>query len=119
MQKSPIAKILMTAVLAGWVLPMAVMAEDSAEKKEYRKKKPNKEMMKKYDADGDGTISAEEKAAMMKDKKAKKAEFMKKYDTDGDGKLSMEEKAEMKKAKMEAKKAAREAKEKASDMMEE
>ncbi len=123
MQKSTIAKILMAVVLTGWVLPMTSMAEESGEKKEHQKKKPNKDMLEKYDVDKDGTISADEKAAMKEDKKAQKAEFMKKYDTDGDGKLSMDEKAEMKKAKMEAKQAAKDAKEKAkekaNDMVEE
>lgn len=53
------------------------------------------EMLKKYDKDGDGKLSKEEREAIAADRKA---EFMKKYDTDGDGKLSDEEKAAARKA---------------------
>jgi hypothetical protein len=87
------------------------------------RKGPPPEMLKKFDKDGDGTLSKEEKDAMreaMKElhkdkakefdkdgdgklseaereamKEARKAEFLKKFDTDGDGKLSDEERKAM------------------------
>ncbi len=58
--------------------------------------------LKKYDADGDGKLSKEEKTAMKADRKQKKADNkakrLEKYDADGDGKLSKEEKIAMKTA---------------------
>ena len=56
--------------------------------------------MKKFDKDGDGKISEEEKAAIKKEFEARKAMFMKKFDKDGDGKLDDKEKAAIKKAFM-------------------
>lgn len=56
--------------------------------------------MKRFDKDGDGKISEEEKAAIKKEFEARKAMFMKKFDKDGDGKLNDEEKAAIKKAFM-------------------
>jgi EF hand len=86
-------------------------------------KGPPPEILKKFDKDGDGTLSQAEKDAMreaMKElhkdkfkefdkdgdgklseeereamKEARKAEWLKKYDTDGDGKLSEEERKAM------------------------
>ncbi len=54
------------------------------------------EMLKKYDKDGDGKLSDEERKTMRDEMKAtREAEMLKKYDKDGDGKLSDEEKATM------------------------
>lgn len=61
------------------------------------------DMLKKYDKDGDGKLSEEERAAMRADRakereemtKKREAENLKKYDKDGDGKLSEEERAAM------------------------
>lgn len=54
------------------------------------------EMIKKFDKDGDGKLSEEEKTAMKSERKEKgknrRAEMIKKFDKDGDGKLSEEEK---------------------------
>ena len=54
------------------------------------------ELLKQYDADGDGKLNDAEKKAAREGMKAKwaekKAAMMKKFDTDGDGKLSDEEK---------------------------
>ena len=64
-------------------------------------------MLKKFDKDGDGKLSDEEKAAMKAEMQkrrgeggkgpdaARRAEMMKKFDKDGDGKLSEEERAAM------------------------
>ncbi|MGJ8697178.1 MAG: EF-hand domain-containing protein [Verrucomicrobiaceae bacterium] len=46
------------------------------------------EMLAKFDKDGDGKLSDEEKEAA---REAQKAEFIKKFDKDGDGKVSAEE----------------------------
>lgn len=47
------------------------------------------EMIKKFDKDGDGKLSPEE---MKTASEARRAEMMKKFDKDGDGKISEEEK---------------------------
>ena len=47
--------------------------------------------MKRFDKDGDGKLSDEEKAEMEKTRQ----EMMKKFDTDGDGKISKEEREKM------------------------
>jgi hypothetical protein len=69
-----------------------------------------------YDADKDGKLSDEEKAAAKEGAKAKAKETreanLKKYDANGDGKLDAEERAKRKadeQAALEAKKAEREA----------
>jgi len=48
----------------------------------------HKEIVKKYDADEDGTLNEEERLALTKDREA---EEFKKMDTDGDGKVTLEE----------------------------
>ena len=63
---------------------------------------------RKYDANGDGVLDAEERAKMKADKAGKRAERLKKYDADGDGKLSRPEKEKMK-ADRDAEKAAKKA----------
>lgn len=52
--------------------------------------------LEKYDANKNGVLDPEEKAAMKKDRAAMKAERLKKYDKNGDGKLDETEKADMK-----------------------
>ena len=52
--------------------------------------------LKKYDKDGNGKLSKKEKAAAEKAKK----EFMAKYDKDGDGELSKAERKAMRKSGM-------------------
>ena len=62
-------------------------------------------MIKRFDKNGDGKLSDDEKAEAQKALKGKKGEArpaklteaMKKFDADGDGKLSDDEKAAMKK----------------------
>ena len=57
------------------------------------------EMMKKFDKDGDGKLSDEEKAEIRKamSNRTPPAHILEKFDKDGDGKLSDEEKAGMRK----------------------
>jgi hypothetical protein len=52
-------------------------------------------VLEKFDKDGDGKLSKEEREAMME---ARKAEMLKKFDKDGDGELNEEERAEARKA---------------------
>lgn len=57
------------------------------------------QILKKYDKDGDGKLSADEHKAMQEDRKAveakRRAENLKNYDKDGDGKLSEDERKTM------------------------
>ena len=64
--------------------------------------RPDREqMMKKYDKDGDGQLSEEERAALRADmgkhhgKRPSHEEIKKKFDVDGDGELNEEERAAM------------------------
>ena len=70
-----------------------------------------KKMLERFDKDGDGKLSEEERAAaraeMQKRREAgglkgngaeKRAEMLKKFDKDGDGKLSDDERAAMREA---------------------
>ena len=94
--------------LTSMIVAIATCAIASAEPPKGEEKKgargprpvpqPSAEMMKKYDKDGDGKLSQEERKAAMA---GRRAEMMKKYDKDGDGKLSQEER----KAAMDARKA--------------
>jgi hypothetical protein len=110
-KSSPLVKIV-PALLALIVLgtPLALRAEGEAS----RKLTKNQE---KYDADKDGKLSEEEKAAAKAGAKAKAKETreanLEKYDANKDGKLDADEKAKKQadeEAEREAKKAAREAK---------
>lgn len=95
---------LLFAVIVALSVPSLVTAApegkpDAAARKEA--------MLKKFDKDGDGKLSDEEKAAMKAEMQkrrgeggkgpdaARRAEMMKKFDKDGDGKLSEEERAAM------------------------
>ena len=48
-------------------------------------------LMKKFDKDGDGKLSDEEKAEARKAMEARRKEMIGKFDKDGDGKLNEEE----------------------------
>jgi len=52
-------------------------------------------ILEKYDANKNGVLDPEEKAAFERDREARRAEFMKKFDTDGDGQLNDAEKTAM------------------------
>ena len=49
------------------------------------------EMLKKFDKDGDGKLSDDEKATMKAEREAKHAALLAKYDADKNGKLSPDE----------------------------
>tara|TARA_R110000751_G_scaffold4114_1_gene19274 strand:- start:1175 stop:1624 length:450 start_codon:yes stop_codon:yes gene_type:complete len=75
------------AVLAG--LAMASGTPEEGKGKKHPGHPGIKQLIEKFDKDGDGKISAEERKAAGA---ARKAEFLKKFDKDGDGKISAEEK---------------------------
>jgi hypothetical protein len=49
-------------------------------------------MLEKYDANKNGQLDPDEKAALDRDREARREEFTKRFDTDGDGQLSDAEK---------------------------
>lgn len=49
-------------------------------------------VLEKYDANKNGQLDPDEKAAFERDREARRAEFVKRFDTDGDGQLSEAEK---------------------------
>ena len=64
----------------------------AAQEKPKRSDRPiAQEMLKKFDKDGDGKLSDEEKKARRETMVAKRKELLEKYDADKDGKLSPEE----------------------------
>jgi hypothetical protein len=75
------------AVLVG--LAVASGTPEDEEGKKDRKHPGIKQWIEKFDKDGDGKLSTEERKAAGE---ARKAEFLKKFDKDGDGKISAEEK---------------------------
>lgn len=102
------APVLLALVLSVGAFPL--FAEESAEKKLTKNQQ-------QYDADKDGKLSDEEKAAAKEAAKAKaketREENLEKYDANKDGKLDKEERAQKKadeEAAKEARKAEREAK---------
>ena len=81
-------KLTLTAAFAA----IAGLAFASATPEEGRKHRGHpgiKQLIEKFDKDGDGKLNAEERKAAGA---ARKAEFLKKFDKDGDGKISPEEK---------------------------
>ena len=74
------------AVLAG--LAVASGTPEKGKGKKHRVPPAIKQLIEKFDTDGDGKLSDEEKEAA---REARKAEFLKKFDKDGDGELSPEE----------------------------
>ena len=80
------------------------------EKCGHKGKRPSREeMMKRFDADGDGQLSESERAALREEmgkhkgghpegKRPSREEMMKRFDADGDGQLNEAERAELHKA---------------------
>ncbi len=70
----------------------------SEDEKDAAKAAMEKQMLEKFDKDKDGKLSEEEKEAAKEARRAEmKKRMLEKFDKDKDGKLSDEEKAEMKK----------------------
>jgi len=55
-------------------------------------------MLEKYDANQNGQLDPEEKAALERDREARRAEMLKRFDADGDGTLSESERQAMRDA---------------------
>lgn len=72
-----------------------------------------KAVLEKYDANHNGVLDTDERAALDKDRVARKADRLQKYDTNHDGKLDESERAAMK-ADLQKNKGSGAAKEKAS-----
>ena len=70
------------------VLATSLFSQAEPEEGKGKRPAPPAEMIAKFDKDGDGKLSAEERKALME---GRKAEMLKKFDKDGDGKLSTEE----------------------------
>jgi uncharacterized membrane protein len=89
---TPLCILLGTCLIAG--------AQGNPDKpgKPHRKGPPPPEMLKKFDKDGDGKLSDEERKAMREAMQERNKEKFKKFDKDGDGKLSDEERKAMREA---------------------
>lgn len=98
-------KTLLTTMAAAIACSMTAYAEGDGNKPkraDRARKGPPKEIIEKFDKDGDGKLNDEERAAakaeMKKRRAAAKAKMLERFDTDKDGKLSDEEKTAMKAA---------------------
>jgi Ca2+-binding EF-hand superfamily protein len=74
-------------VMAMFALGLALPATTLAAKGEKKAAK-HKDVFSQYDANSDGTLDKDEKAAIVKDFEAKPDGRLKQFDTDNDGKLS-------------------------------
>ena len=95
-------KLLLT-LLTVFSLAFGLTAKPEKGSKGDRSGRPSREeMMKKFDKDGDGKLSDDEKAEIRKAMANRKppAHILEKFDKDGDGKLSDDEKAEIRKEMM-------------------
>ena len=95
-------KLLLTFVSL-FFLTIGLTANPEKKGKGDRPGRPSREeMMKKFDKDGDGKLSEDEKAEIRKSLGNRKppAHILEKFDKDGDGKLCENEKAEIRKEMM-------------------
>ncbi|MEJ1972651.1 MAG: hypothetical protein WDM96_09375 [Lacunisphaera sp.] len=100
-----------TLIIAPGLLALALMASPAARAEEAAKEKPLTKNQREYDADHDGRLSDEEKAAAKAGAAAKakktREENLAKYDANKDGKLDDEEKAKKTADEQEAKASAK------------
>lgn len=82
--------------IAALAIPVLAQAEEG--KKACDKKRAH--MMEKFDTDGDGKLSQEEREAVKAAMAERKAAFMAKHDTNGDGEIDEEERKAAKEAFM-------------------
>ena len=97
-----ISTLMALAVLA--CLPLAASAQDGAKKKHGKRQEA---LLKKFDKDGDGKLSKEERAAAKEFKDKRRGEegrggkfrgkIMRRFDKDGDHKLNETEREALKK----------------------
>lgn len=89
--------------LSLFCLAVGLMAKPEKGGKGGKPGRPSREeMMKKFDKDGDGKLSEDEKAEIRKTMANRQvpAHILEKFDKDGDGKLSDDERAEIRKEMM-------------------
>lgn len=99
------------SILTAALLSVPAVAEDEmkdgtdAGQQPAKMEKRHQELVRRFDKDGDGKLSEDEKAAARAEmrtengpRKENRKKLLKRFDKDGDGKLSEEEKAEAKKA---------------------
>ena len=89
--------------LSLFCLAAGLMAKPEKGGKGGKPGRPSREeMMKKFDKDGDGKLSEDEKAEIRKTmaNRPVPAHILEKFDKDGDGKLSDDERAEIRKEMM-------------------
>jgi Ca2+-binding EF-hand superfamily protein len=90
--KATIVSATLALAIAG---TLTAVAQDGPPKPERERRGPPPELIKKFDKDGDGQLSEEERKAAREAMEARRGEFQKKmleqFDKDGDGKLSEEE----------------------------
>lgn len=83
---------IVSLALIGPVTLFAEEEEGDYSHHSFDKGGPQKEVIEKFDKDGDGKLSEEEKeAAREEHRKRMKEEMLKRFDKDGDGKLSEKE----------------------------
>ena len=105
--------IVLGSSVALWMGATAAGAEGHEEKAESGVSKPKLteeekakkraariyEILEKYDTDGDGKLSTEERANKRKNRPNRQSERLEKFDKDGDGRLGPEERKAARKAK--------------------
>ena len=85
-------KILIFLSAIGLMIGMYAKPEKAGKRASPGEGRPSREeIMKKFDKDGDGKLSDEEKAEARKAMEARRKEMIEKFDKDGDGKLNEEE----------------------------
>jgi hypothetical protein len=94
----PIKAITALAILLGTCLIAGAEGKPGKPGKPHPKGPPP-EMLKKFDKDGDGKLSEDERKAMREAIQERHKDKFKEFDKDGDGKLSKEEKEAMKAAR--------------------
>lgn len=85
-------KILIFLSAIGLSIGLYAKPEKGGKKPGSGEGRPSREeVMKKFDKDGDGKLSEDERAEARKAMEARRAEMIEKFDKDGDGKLNEEE----------------------------
>lgn len=87
-----------TIALLGTTLLVAAMAAPAAAGDGKGKLKRKAEVLKKYDANGNGVLDDAERAQLRADRKARRAKLKARFDTNGDGVLDAGERAAFRQA---------------------
>jgi len=92
MKTSQTSKTLIPLLLIGFLIPAAAVAREGEGMGHKPSPRQQEKMLEKFDADGDGALSKDERATA-------KAEMLAKHDTDGDGALSKDERSAAREAR--------------------